>query len=77
MKITKDSIIIKQQYTKAFLAAHARQLVPTLAGLPLHLHVVSGLVMHMNNDILIKCKPTLFQIFQAKSLKTMIKVKPK
>jgi len=77
IKISKDSIIISQRITKAFLAIHSRQMEPTIAGLPLHRHTVATAVTRFESDIQIKAQPSLWNIMSAKNLKTSFDVKPK
>ncbi|KAK3698178.1 hypothetical protein QZH41_019275 [Actinostola sp. cb2023] len=75
--ITKNSINIHQRFTKAFLAAHARQLEPTITGMPLHHHIISCLVTHVEATINIQAQPSLWKIFNAKSLTASVNARPK
>ncbi|KXJ15344.1 Vitellogenin-1 [Exaiptasia diaphana] len=77
IKITKNSVTVSQSVTKAFLAAHARQLEPTICGLPLHHHVMSTVLAQIEARISAEVEPSLWKLLSAKDFKLSVDVRPK
>ncbi|XP_032239955.2 vitellogenin [Nematostella vectensis] len=76
ISITKNKISIKQDITKAFLPVHARQLVPTMCGMPLNMHLISSMVSDVTMDLQIEAQPSWWSFAKLDTLKTKLHVKP-